>query len=142
MINKVYIAGGWFSPEQLGLIKGMEKACVEAGLSAFSPRKANLWKPGDPMEQVVNGNIKAMTEADFILASTEGKDMGTLWECGYAYCENIPVIYYYPKYEPFNIMLAATAHNVVRSYGNMSDVLIGIKASGVIAKVKYRGEGE
>jgi len=51
-------------------------------------------------------------ECDIVIASTEGKDMGTLFECGYAFAKNKPVVYYAPNIHKFNLMLAKSARAV------------------------------
>ena len=110
---KIYFAGGWFSPAQ-------EEEHTRVGnflerhknLEVFNPRTAGgdfkVGKETDHMTQVLLNNCKAIDEADLVVAITDYKDMGTLWECGYAYAKQKPVIYYCETLgdKPFNLMLA------------------------------------
>ena len=140
-VIEVYIAGGWFSPVQLKAIEDIENACESSGVSYFSPRKAGIWKPGDQPEKLVLGNIRAIDNCITIIASTADKDMGTLWECGYAHAMGIPVSYYYTNTEhPFNIMLSATATKVITDYDDLKLALGELLDNGSISYRKYTGD--
>ena len=50
---------------------------------------------------------------------TDDKDVGTIWEAGYAFARRVPILYVWLGYEPhmkFNIMLAASGKTVVHTY--------------------------
>ena len=127
---KIYFAGGWFNPAQ-------EEEHTRVGnflerhknLEVFNPRTAGgdfkIGKETEHMTQVLLNNCKAIDEADLVVAITDYKDMGTLWECGYAYAKQKPVIYYcetlYNK--PCNLMLAKTGM-VARDIDELENLLI------------------
>ena len=46
------------------------------------------------MVDTFKGNVDNIDMADFVLAIYDGKDTGTMFECGYAYAKNIPVMYF------------------------------------------------
>ena len=111
----IYFAGGWFNPTQeeehtrLGkLLSNIDYA------ETFNPRTAGgdfkVGKETDHMTQVLLNNIEAIQQADVVVAITDHKDMGTLWECGFAYANQKPIIYYCETLgdKPFNLMLAKT----------------------------------
>lgn len=114
-MKKLYFAGGWFNPKQeeehtrIGnFLESLKKFDI------FNPRTAggdfNAGLETDHMTQVLMNNINAIQESDIVLAITDYKDMGTLWECGFAYANNKPIIYYCETLgnKPFNLMLAKT----------------------------------
>ena len=127
---KIYFAGGWFSPAQ-------EEEHTRVGnflerhknLEVFNPRTAGgdfkVGKETDHMTQVLLNNCKAIDEADLVVAITDYKDMGTLWECGYAYAKQKPVIYYCETLgdKPFNLMLAKTGE-VARDIDELENLLV------------------
>lgn len=127
---KIYFAGGWFSPQQeeehtrVGNFLASHK-----NLEVFNPRIAGgdfkVSKETDHMTQVLLNNCKAIDEADLVVAITDYKDMGTLWECGYAYAKQKPVIYYCETLgdKPFNLMLAKTG-NVARDIDELENLLV------------------
>lgn len=136
MIKTAYIAGGWFNPEQLARVEEIEKACLLAGIESYSPRKHGIYKPGDNPESMVEENKTNILEADLVVASTEGKDMGTLWECGYAYGKT-PVLYYFPADGKFNIMLSATAVDVCTTEQNLRDSLKYLSTHSIVQYVMH-----
>ena len=106
----VYLAGGWFTPEQYKILTMLEDFLFTIPyLAVYSPRRQTQFKSGtkptrEICEEVFNRNIEAIKECDIVIASTEGKDMGTLIEVGAAYALKKPVIAVYFHSEPFNLM--------------------------------------
>lgn len=128
---EVYIVGGWFSPEQEKALDELEGFIKKHFEHYFSPREHNNAK-GQKLEDIFQKNIQALDNADIIIASTIGKDMGTLWECGYAYARELQVIYYAPGIEKVNLMLAKSGR-VARSLKELWDILIDMDNVGYIA---------
>lgn len=128
---EVYIAGGWFSPAQEKALDELEGFIKKHFEHYFSPREHNNAK-GQKLEDIFQKNIQALDNADIIIASTIGKDMGTLWECGYAYARELQVIYYAPGIEKVNLMLAKSGR-VARSLKELWDILIDMDNVGYIA---------
>ena len=104
--GKVYIAGGWFSEEQEKALSEIENYADTMCLHVFKPRSDNLGSDGCDWDSIFAVNIAEIETSDIIIASTVGKDMGTLWECGYAYALNKPILYYTPGISKPNLMLA------------------------------------
>lgn len=111
----LYFAGGWFNAQQeeehTRLGKFLSKFKF---LKVFNPRIAGGdFKAGnetDGMTKVLLNNINAICDADVVVVITDHKDMGTLWESGFAYAMSKPIIYYCETLgdKPFNLMLAKT----------------------------------
>lgn len=131
-MKKIYFAGGWFSPAQeeehtrIGDFLNRHKDLI-----VFNPRTAGgdfkVGKETDHMTQVLLNNCNAIDEADLVVAITDYKDMGTLWECGYAYAKKKPVIYYCETLgdKPFNLMLAKTGR-VARDVDELENLLVDL----------------
>ena len=108
----VYLAGGWFSPNMLKAVEDIEEVLVDLNIRHFNPRKENLAKPDDPgnkLKHIFDGNIQAIDKCDLLIISTVDKDMGTIFEAGYAYSKNKTIVYYNPfmqDREKFNLMLS------------------------------------
>ena len=120
---KVYIAGGWFDLLQLLVVKDIETILGLTDTEFFSPRLDNKGTSGmsdDKWDDIYSTNIRELHNCDIVISSTEGKDMGTLFECGYATAINKPVVYYAPNLKgPFNLMLAKSAWAVLTSPGDL-----------------------
>ena len=121
---RVYLASGWFSAEQESARLEIKEVLEEVGISFFSPKDDNLAGEDAPvteLDKVVHNNITEINNCDYMVASTIGKDMGTLFETGYAYAREVPIIFYAPGLEGnFNLMLARTGHAVAT---NREDLL-------------------
>ncbi len=138
---KVYTAGGWFNLLQMMAMKDIEAILDANEIEYFSPRLHNKGVPGmsdEAWNDVYQRNIDELHECDIVIASTENKDMGTIFECGYATAINKPVIYYAPNLSgDFNLMLAKSAWAVATTAGELHDL-----AKNNFPQKQYIGEME
>jgi len=104
-MGKVYVAGGWFTPEQIDSLEDVEYCVKLMDSTSFMPRHMNLGEDGCNWDDIFSENIKHLNSSSLVIASTAGKDMGTIWECGYAYAKNIPIVYYTKGITKPNLML-------------------------------------
>ena len=113
---KIYLAGGWFDVFQVEALDFLEETLFSReDFKVFSPRKEiklNGTESTNVQEIVFTENCRNIEDADIVVASTVGKDMGTLWETGFAYAKNKPIIYTFFdkrfKDAKFNLMLSAS----------------------------------
>lgn len=136
---KAYIASGWFTPAQEECLNEVLSVCKEAGIEVYSPRDDMEYKPGMNAGLVFDANCEQIRACDVVIASTEGKDMGTLWECGYAYAKNKRVVYYYPHTGKFNLMLAESATAVCDCKARLEVYLREIVKRGYVISMPYIG---
>ena len=153
MKNKIYFASPFFNPEQVEREERLKAKLRDLGFEVFSPKEEYFCKPdeGDEVRQMVfDGNCKAIQECDILFAVTDGKDMGTIWEAGYAnginfvvYPSKKKVIVYYcetlPKGGKFNLMLAQSGDIIITDFLDM-DQLPNLIESG--EGKKYHGKIE
>ncbi len=93
---KAYVSSGWFTDEQEDARQDILYAIDECGYDAYSPREDLLYVPGETKAaDVFAENIRMINECDIVIASTAGKDMGTIFECGVAYSVGVPIVYYW-----------------------------------------------
>lgn len=140
---KIYICSGWFSPDQESRLNEMLTICKQLKLNIYSPRDDFLYEPGktNPQE-VFEENLKQINTSNMLLVSTAGKDMGTLWECGYAFANNIPLVFYFPLNVKFNLMLSQSAEAVLRSLSELEDYLKLYKETETVYYIPYKGDIE
>ena len=102
---KVYLAGPFFSEEQIERVNFIEDLLESLDFDIFSPRQASKIKPGATKQDMLDtfrGNVDSIDEADFVLAILDGNDA----ECGYSYGKT-PVLYFNETREKGpNLMLA------------------------------------
>lgn len=109
---KAYLASGWFNANQAADLIILKTACANEGVKFYSPKDENLAAPDAStahQEHIFRENLKAIFEADFVIVNTRDKDVGTLFEAGYAFACNKPIIYFFAdlkKFGTFNLMLS------------------------------------
>lgn len=94
--HNVYVASPFFNDidnERLDIIESM---LDKEGLTYFSPRHQSAIGPiSEPevRQKAFQMNVDNIKDADFVIAETSRKDLGTLFEAGLAYEAGIPIIY-------------------------------------------------
>ena len=115
-----YFASPFFNPEQVEREERMIAHLRSLGFRVFSPKEAchlGAKASQESREEVFNSNCNAINSSRAVFAVTDGKDMGTIWEAGYAYGVGKPVIYFAETLgnNQFNLMLAQSGRDVFTS---------------------------
>ena len=77
-------------------------------------------------DETFSCNLHHIETSDFLLVNTRDKDIGTIWEAGYAYAFKKPIIYFcagLPEGAKFNLMLARSGVKVCTSFDQLEDYL-------------------
>lgn len=123
----IYLAAGWFNPEQKRQMDEVYKVLLDLRLKGeidfFSPMYDGIVLKGkeDPnwrqkMKEVWELDIRKITESDLVIACTQDHDVGTIFECGYASARNIPILCYNSNPElGLNVMLAQEARGFCKT---------------------------
>jgi len=131
-MEKIYFASPFFNEEQVEREERLKKKLRDLGYDVFSP-KENIFLSKDAtneeQEKAFSDNIKNIETCDILFGVTDGKDMGTIWECGYANGLNISkekeikIVYYCETLNggQFNLMLAKSADAVITNYEDMDN---------------------
>jgi nucleoside 2-deoxyribosyltransferase len=140
-----YFASPFFNPEQVEREERMIAHLRKIGYKVFSPKESchlDAKASQSSREDVFSSNCKAINQSRAVFAVTDGKDMGTIWEAGYAFGINKPIIYFAETLgdRQFNLMLAQSGRDVFTSqdevtYETLSSVLKGNRR-------KFRGDIE
>lgn len=91
-----YLASGWFSPEQIERVEQARAFLTAAGVSFYDPQSMCLCPPDatdDFATYVLNENLKQIREANFVYACITGRDLGTVFEVGYARAQGKPIVF-------------------------------------------------
>ena len=128
--QKVYLAAGWFNPAQAEELDRLEQICdSREWIDLASPRRIFVCPPDAPKEtqdETFVGNLKHIAEADFLIVNTRDKDIGTIWEAGFAYAMQRPIVYFcngLPEGAKFNLMLARSGCKVCTSFEELEKYL-------------------
>lgn len=130
-MKKIYLASGWFNPTQDAELTRLEKIFDERSnyFDLASPRRIFICPPNAPQEvqnETFHGNLHHIQTADFLLVNTRDKDIGTIWEAGYAYAFNKPIVYFcagLPEGAKFNLMLARSGIKVCTTFEELEKYL-------------------
>jgi nucleoside 2-deoxyribosyltransferase len=86
---QIYLAGPFFSMAERWMIEETRGVLRSQGLRVFSP----LHDVGrGPASKIAPADVKGIEESSVMLALLDGRDVGTVFEVGYARKKNIPVI--------------------------------------------------
>ena len=72
-----------------------------------------------------------------LVAVTDHKDIGTIFECGVAYLATTPIIYYAETLgnKPFNLMLAESGVAIVRSPEELLTLIVQLRSKDDLRKL-------
>ena len=130
-MKKIYLASGWFNPTQDAELTQLEKIFDDRSgqFELASPRRIFICPPNAPKEvqdETFDGNLHHIETADFLLVNTRDKDIGTIWEAGYAFAFGKPIIYFcagLPEGAKFNLMLARSGVKVCTSFDELEEYI-------------------
>lgn len=144
MTKKIYLAAGWFNPTQAAELTTLEEICdSREWIDLASPRRIFVCPPNAPKETqdaTFDGNLHHIKTADFLIVNTRDKDIGTIWEAGYAYANEVPIVYFcqgLPAGAKFNLMLARSGVKVCTSFEELADYLDRVCESGELLFEPY-----
>ena len=82
--------------------------------------------PKKTQDETFIGNLQHITTSEFLIVNTRDKDIGTIWEAGFAFAVQNPSIYFchgLPEGAKFNLMLARSGVKVCTSFEQLEDYL-------------------
>ena len=126
-----YIAAPFFNPDQITRVELVKALLDSKGLTYFSPKDdsavTDINNP-ENRKRVFELNHKSISSSKAVIAITDGKAPGTIWEAGFAYAKNIPVIYIaftLGKDGLFNLMLAESGVAACRTVDELKAAIDG-----------------
>lgn len=149
-MKKIYLASGWFNPTQAEELTNLENI-FDARAEHFelaSPRRIFVCPPNAPksvQDETFTGNLHHIQTADFLLVNTRDKDIGTIWEAGYAFAFDKPIVYFcagLPQGAKFNLMLARSGIKVCTSFEQLEEYLDRAINTGELPNEPYDAEIE
>ena len=138
---KIYLASGFFNAEEIGRMEIVRDILRQKGLEVFVPMENQFkelefgsveWR-----EKTFNNDIKNIDEADIVVAinSNSYDDSGTMFEIGYAYATNKPVIVFSNTGSVLNLMITDSLHAYLTSYEELYNYDFD-----KLEKIPYTGE--
>lgn len=119
-----YLASPFFNDSQVDRMMKVLGVLRSKGYSVYAPYEHGI--VGDKLDKnliktIFMSNVEAIRSSKNVIAITDEKDMGTIWEAGYAYGKGIPIIYYCETIgnNPFNIMLSESAIGIFKDIDSL-----------------------
>ncbi|RLC34377.1 MAG: nucleoside 2-deoxyribosyltransferase [Candidatus Nealsonbacteria bacterium] len=126
---KIYLASPFFNDDQKGVVKKLETILEDCGHEVYSPSRdggiLERFAPKSKRVKILSENIGAIRWADYVIGVIDGRDIGTIWEMGYAYGIGKKVIGYTSEGYDMNVMLTETVCSFVKSNEDLLSVLEG-----------------
>ena len=124
-----YLASPFFNDDQVKRENKVKDLLREFGFKVYAPMEHGIVggiASQDSVTATFNSNVEAINNSEYVIAITDGKDMGTIWEAGYAYGKKIPIIYYAETLgnNPFNIMLSESGIGIFKSEKSLSEACV------------------
>ena len=89
---------------------------------------------------IFKGNVDAITDGRFVVCNTRDKDLGTIFEAGFSYASNVPIIYYAEGLTGnFNLMLSRSGRAVATNIEELKEHVTGIMEDPKHMKKEYVG---
>ena len=137
---KIYLAGPFFKPEQLATIERLEGMLSLLPLEVYSPRKDGVLMIMSREEKKKNAkkifdlNCCRIEEADVVLAVIDDRDVGTMWELGYATYRKreylLPkIVTYTEKNYGVNVMIQECVDSHVRGIDQAREMFTRLTAT-------------
>lgn len=121
-----YLASPFFKDTQIQREEAVKNALRYEGYTVYSPRENGILTPDATDEvrtKIFKENCEAIQKSHRILAITDEKDIGTIWEAGYAYGLGKEVVYYAETLgdNPFNVMLGKSGIGIFTKYNDLAE---------------------
>ena len=122
--NKVYFASPFFNEEQIEREERCKAKLRVLGFNVWSPKENVVVTNNFSSEartKAFQDNVRNIDNADIVFAITDGKDMGTIWEAGYAYGIGKIIVYYCETLgdNKFNLMLAESGNIIITDFEDL-----------------------
>jgi nucleoside 2-deoxyribosyltransferase-like protein/pfkB family carbohydrate kinase len=98
----IYLAGPFFSPQQLWMVEEARTALMTQGAKVFSPYHDVGF---GPPKLVAQKDIEALEKCDRMFALLDGHDPGTVFEVGYARARGMPVTTLIASSDPVHLTM-------------------------------------
>lgn len=121
-----YLASPFFKDSQIQREEIVKTLLREHGYKVYSPKENGILTPDATDEvraKIFKENCEAIQKSRRILAITDEKDIGTIWESGYAYGIGKEIVYYAETLgnNPFNVMLGKSGIGIFTNYNDLGE---------------------
>lgn len=127
-MKKIYLASPFFNSEEINKLEMIKTILRGKGLDVFVPNEhQNPHLEFGSLEwraATFKSDVDAIDNCDIMVAiNCQGNydDAGTMWEIGYAFAKEIPVVLFNNTGETINLMIADSLHSLLTSYDELQE---------------------
>lgn len=125
---KCYIASPFFNKEQTKEVENIKEILNKFNIDFFSPKDFFVLladETNEKRKEIFLKNLNEIKDCDFMICNTNNKDMGSIFESGYAFSNSIPIIYFNQQIKgKFNVMLEQSGMCICINY---NELILSIK---------------
>lgn len=139
----IYIASPFFNDKQQDFVKNIEDYLAAHKVDYYSPRSEGILLDLTEEERqkqkkhIYDINVERICECDHLVAVIDDRDIGTIWEMGYATALGTPVTSISNEDYGLNVMLAESVKAHVLSIPDLYHSIITPDYSGEIVRQVY-----
>lgn len=125
----IYIGAPFFTPKQLKLVQDIENVLKRNRILYYSPRSEGVLinltekERAKEKQRIYKTNIDNIDDCSMMIAVIDDRDIGTIWEMGYATSAGKPIISLSNQDYGLNVMLAESVQAHVK---NLEEMLLAI----------------
>lgn len=116
---QIYLAGPFFSDQELFWVNQVCDILESAGISVLSPSRENgvigQYENWEQRQIIFDQDLDLLEKANLVVAILDHDDPGTCFEMGYAYKKKIPIIGLKTSTFPLNNMITFGCHKICTS---------------------------
>ena len=127
-MKKIYLASPFFNSEETNKLEMVKTILRDKGLDVFVPNEhQNPQLEFGSLEwraATFKSDVDAIDNCDVMVAiNCQGNydDAGTMWEIGYAFAKEIPVVVFNNTGKTINLMIADSLHSLLTSYDELQE---------------------
>ena len=125
--KSIYLAGPFFSRQELNWVNSVCSALEDAGFQVYSPSRENgiidSETPLQKREEIFLADLNFLKKADTVVALLDHNDTGTHFEAGFAFESGIPIFGLHTSSEQLNNMLRYGCYSISHSVEKLIEAL-------------------
>lgn len=139
----IYIAAPFFKPHEVQFVQEIEDRLIAEEIEFFSPRTSGtlIEMSNEKKQQVKNEmfkiNVSKIFNSSGVVAVIDDRDVGTIWEMGFAHACQKPTISISNQDYGLNVMLAESVQAHVRTLDDMVKAIRDRTFTGEIIRDVY-----
>ncbi|HWR38124.1 MAG TPA: PfkB family carbohydrate kinase [Patescibacteria group bacterium] len=127
--KSIYLAGPFFSQQELQWVKQVCNILEESGFPVYSPSRENgiitHTTTQEERKQIFDKDIELLERSSAVVLLVDNNDSGASFEAGFAYKEGIPIFALKTSKDPLNNMLQYGCSEISSSTDELIEALYG-----------------